>query len=99
MDHDAIIIGSGFGGSVTACRLAEAGFRVLVLERGRRWDRTNYPRKPGDAWWWDPERPEAHNGWIDLRIFRQVSDQTQQLSQSREVRISSAGRDRLNGDC
>ena len=73
MDHDAIIIGSGFGGSVTACRLAEAGFRVLVLERGRRWDRTNYPRKPGDAWWWDPERPEAHNGWIDLRIFRHIA--------------------------
>jgi cholesterol oxidase len=73
MDHDAIIIGSGFGGSVTACRLAEAGFRVLVLERGRRWGRTNYPRKPGDAWWWDPERPEAHNGWIDLRIFRHIA--------------------------
>jgi cholesterol oxidase len=38
MDHDTIIIGSGFGGSVTACRLAEAGARVLVLERGRRWN-------------------------------------------------------------
>jgi cholesterol oxidase len=73
MDHDTIIIGSGFGGSVTACRLAEAGARVLVLERGRRWNSKTYPRKPGDAWWWDPERPEAHNGWIDLRVFRHMA--------------------------
>jgi len=37
-DFDAVIIGSGFGGAITACRLSEAGYRVLVLERGRRWD-------------------------------------------------------------
>ena len=36
-DYDAVVIGSGFGGSVTACRLAQAGYRVLVLERGHRW--------------------------------------------------------------
>lgn len=36
MDYDAIIIGSGFGGSVTALRLAERGLRVAVLEQGRR---------------------------------------------------------------
>src|SRR5437867_10380629 len=35
--YDAVVIGSGFGGAVTACRLAEAGYTVLVLERGHRW--------------------------------------------------------------
>ena len=49
-DADVIIIGSGFGGAVTACRLAEAGARVLVLERGRRWTPDNFPRKPDDPW-------------------------------------------------
>jgi choline dehydrogenase-like flavoprotein len=34
---DAIVIGSGFGGAITACRLSEHGMKVLVLERGRRW--------------------------------------------------------------
>ena len=50
---DAVVIGSGFGGSVVACRLAERGRSVLVLERGRRWGRTDFPR-PGrkDAPWW-----------------------------------------------
>ena len=36
MDFDFIIIGSGFGGSVSALRLAEKGYRVAVVEQGRR---------------------------------------------------------------
>ena len=50
---DAIVIGSGFGGAIAACRLAEAGYRVLVLERGRRWRPDEFPRKLGDPWRWD----------------------------------------------
>ncbi len=66
---DVIVIGSGFGGAVTACRLSEKGGRVLVLERGRRWEPKDYPRDTGDAWIWDQKEPHKQNGWIDLRFF------------------------------
>ena len=68
-DFDVVVIGSGFGGAITGCRLAEAGYRVVILERGRRWKVEDYPRKPGDAWVWDQSRPARRNGWLDLRIF------------------------------
>ena len=68
-DHDAIVIGSGFGGAVSACRLAQAGMKVLVLERGRRWTPETYPRNPDDAWLWNQDQPEHCNGWADLRTF------------------------------
>lgn len=69
MAFDVIVIGSGFGGAITGCRLAEAGLKVLILERGRRWDNTTYPRDPEDAWVWNHDRPEHENGWVDLRVF------------------------------
>jgi choline dehydrogenase-like flavoprotein len=37
LDFDFIVIGSGFGGSVSALRLTEKGYRVAVMEMGRRW--------------------------------------------------------------
>lgn len=67
---DVIVIGSGFGGAVVACRLAEAGARVLVLERGRRWTKDQYPRQLGDAWLFEHTQPQKHNGWLDLRFFK-----------------------------
>jgi cholesterol oxidase len=73
MPFDVIVIGSGFGGAITSCRLSQAGFKVLVLERGRRWDKTNFPRKPEDAWLWSHDRPESENGWLDLRLFPGMS--------------------------
>ena len=72
-DCDALIIGSGFGGAVTACRLAAAGAKVIVLERGRRWTPATFPRKPDDPWLWDDRHPELRNGWFDLRIFPHMS--------------------------
>lgn len=41
---DFVIIGSGFGGSVSALRLSEKGYRVLVLERGKRYNASDFPK-------------------------------------------------------
>jgi len=41
---DAIVIGTGFGGAVAACRLAQAGKKICVLERGRRYGLADFPR-------------------------------------------------------
>ncbi|MFF0558540.1 GMC oxidoreductase [Streptomyces sp. NPDC004266] len=54
---DAVVVGSGFGGSVTAYRLADAGLRVCVLERGRPFPPGSFPRSPHEAAknFWDPD--------------------------------------------
>ena len=70
---DAIVIGSGFGGAITACRLAERGMQVLVLERGRRWAPGEYPRKAGDPWLFSEGQPARQNGWLDLRFFKNMT--------------------------
>lgn len=41
---DYIVIGSGFGGSVSAMRLAEKGYSVVVLEAGKRWRPEDFPK-------------------------------------------------------
>jgi choline dehydrogenase-like flavoprotein len=41
---DAIVIGTGFGGAVAACRLAQAGKKICILERGRRYGLADFPR-------------------------------------------------------
>jgi cholesterol oxidase len=55
-DYDVAIIGSGFGGSVAALRLTEKGYRVVVLECGRRWTPENLPKTNWDArnFFWFP---------------------------------------------
>src|SRR3712207_971210 len=48
-DHyDVLVVGSGFGGSVTALRLTEKGYRVAVLEAGRRWADQDFARTSWD---------------------------------------------------
>jgi cholesterol oxidase len=79
-DFDVVVIGSGFGGAITGCRLAEAGYKVLILERGRRWSYEEkhanaFPRELDDVdrWFWDNKNPVKHHGWIDLRVFPNMS--------------------------
>ena len=45
-DFQAIVIGTGFAGAATACRLTEAGLSVCVLERGRRYEKDDFPVFP-----------------------------------------------------
>lgn len=63
---DVVVIGSGFGGSVTSCRLAEAGLSVCVLERGRSYPPGSFPRNPHRMKYnfWDPS--EGYFGLYDL---------------------------------
>ncbi|HEY7099166.1 MAG TPA: GMC family oxidoreductase [Terriglobales bacterium] len=72
-DFDFIVVGSGFGGSVAAWRLTEKGYRIAVLEKGRRWPRETFPR---NSWWlhrwfWRPKL--ALHGFFDMRFFRHVT--------------------------
>ena len=48
--YDFVIIGSGFGGSVSAMRLTEKGYRVLVLERGKRFRDQDFPKTNWNIW-------------------------------------------------
>ena len=47
-DFDYVIVGSGFGGSVSALRLSEKGYRVAVLEMGKRWNKEDFPESNWD---------------------------------------------------
>ncbi|MGL4437180.1 MAG: FAD-dependent oxidoreductase, partial [Giesbergeria sp.] len=48
-DHDVVVVGSGFGGSVSALRLAEKGWKVALLEQGRRLSPEDLERAGTDA--------------------------------------------------
>ncbi|MGI5428080.1 GMC family oxidoreductase N-terminal domain-containing protein [Streptomyces sp. CA-179760] len=56
-DYDVIVVGSGFGGSVTALRLTEKGYKVGVLEAGRRFTRESLPKNSWDLrnYLWAPK--------------------------------------------
>ncbi|NEB81663.1 GMC family oxidoreductase [Streptomyces sp. SID14478] len=56
-DYDVVVIGSGFGGSVSALRLTEKGYRVGVLEAGRRFTPGTLPKNSWDVknYLWAPK--------------------------------------------
>ena len=73
MDYDVIIIGSGFGGSVAALRLSEKGYKVAVIEQGRRVSREDMEkanRSPLHLFW----MPELGlKGYFTQRFFQHVN--------------------------
>jgi cholesterol oxidase len=76
--YDAVIVGSGFGGSINALRLAEAGRSVLVLERGRRWPPHEFPRDITDVdtlLWRYPEHARSR-GLYELRFMSGIASVT-----------------------
>jgi cholesterol oxidase len=69
---DVVVVGSGFGASATACRLAQAGRSVLVLERGRSYPPGSFPRSPRGVAsnLWDPSA--GLYGMFDIWAFRGI---------------------------
>jgi cholesterol oxidase len=72
-DFDFIVVGSGFGGSVAAHRLVEKGYKVAVMEMGRRWTPENLPRTNWllHRWFWRPNL--ALRGFFNMRFFKHVT--------------------------
>ena len=71
--YDVVVVGSGFGGGVTACRMAEQGLSVCVLERGRRFGAGDFPDRPEQAplAFWHPLLNPG--GMLDLRLMKDLA--------------------------
>jgi cholesterol oxidase len=72
-DYDYLIVGSGFGGSVSALRLAEKGYKVLVVERGKWFKDTDFPKTNWNLpkWLWFPKI--GFFGIMKMSIFNHVT--------------------------
>jgi len=69
--YDALVVGTGFGGAVSACRLAQTGLQVGVLERGRRYGLGEFPRdwdNPLNGWLWHKDQ-----GLFDVQPFSEMT--------------------------
>jgi len=73
LDYDYIVIGSGFGGSVSALRLSEKGYRVLVIEKGKWLKAKDFPETNWNLkrWLWQPAL--GFHGLFKLTFFRHVA--------------------------
>jgi cholesterol oxidase len=73
MIWDWLVIGSGFGGSVSALRLAERGYSVLVLEKGGRWNAEDFPKTNWNLrkWFWAPAI--GFRGFFKMTFLRHVT--------------------------
>ena len=72
LEYDWLVIGSGFGGSTSALRLAERGYRVAVLECGRRFADEDFAKTTWDAakYYWMPKL--GMKGIFRLTLFRDI---------------------------
>lgn len=70
--YDYIVIGSGFGGSVSAMRLAEKGYSVLVLEKGKKYENSDFPNtnKNIPKYFWLPKLKCF--GILKLTLFKEA---------------------------
>ena len=50
INSDCIVIGSGFGGSVTALRLVEKNYKVILIEKGKRFNNSDFPKTNWHVW-------------------------------------------------
>ncbi len=71
-DYDFIVVGSGFGGSVSALRLAEKGYRVAVIEMGKRFGAADFAKTSWDVrrFLWRPE--VGCYGILQLSLLRDI---------------------------
>jgi cholesterol oxidase len=72
-DYDWVVVGSGFGGSVSALRLAEKGYSVAVLECGKRFGDDDFPSSTGDSrrYFWAPRM--GMRGIFRLSLFKDIA--------------------------